>query len=125
MPAGRAACSDVAWAFPLCHELAEDRREVPELVEVSGGQPVQALLAVGTEPDTGEAAADVIAPSLHEPGRLGVVDQLDRAVVAQQQVAGEVADGRALAAAAALDRQHQLMLGRCQAGVARLCLAPV
>jgi hypothetical protein len=92
---------------------------------VRGGQPGQALSAVGGEADPDEAAGVVIAPSLHQPGRLGAVDQLDGAVMTEQQVAGQVADGRAAPSAVAFDCQQQLMLGRSQADVARLSLGPV
>lgn len=96
-----------------------------ELVEVGGGQAVQAFLAIGGEPDAGKAPVVVVAPSLHQLGRLGAVNQLDGAVMTQQQIAGEIPDGRALRSWVALDRQQQLVLGRCQADLARLGLAPV
>ena len=74
-----------------------------ELVEVRGSQAVQAFLAIGSEPDAGEAPVVVIAPSLHQLGRLGAVNQLYGAVMTQQQIAGEIPDGRALHSWMALD----------------------
>lgn len=96
-----------------------------ELVEVRGGQAVQAFLAIGCEPDAGETPVVVITPSLYQLCRLGAVHQLDGAVMTQQQIAGEIPDGRALRCWMALDRQQQLVLGRCQAYLTRLSLAPV
>ena len=79
---------------------------------MGGGQLVQPVLAVGGEADAGEAAVAAVAPPFDQPAGFGAVDQLDRAVRPQQQVAGQVADGRAGLPAVALDGQQQLMLGR-------------
>jgi hypothetical protein len=54
----------------------------------------------------------------------GAVDQADRAVVAQDQVAGEIADRGAGRIGMALDRQQQLVPGRGQPGRPGLLLAP-
>jgi CBS domain-containing protein len=60
-----------------------------------------------------------------EPGHRGAVDQLDRAVVAQQQVVGEVADGRRGVTGMPFDGDQQLMLDVGQADRLGLFLAPV
>jgi hypothetical protein len=50
-----------------------------EFLEVGGGQLFQPFLAVGGEPDPGEARVAAVAPPFRQPARLGPVDQLDRA----------------------------------------------
>src|SRR5579859_486550 len=121
----RPATSAFCWHRGMGDELIEDRNEAAQLVEVRGGQPVQRLLAGLGQPDPGDAAVVAVGPAVNQPGRRGAVDELDRAVRPQHEVAGQVADGRALLAAVALDREQKLMLGRGQADRAGLCLRPV
>ncbi len=66
----------------------------------------------------GEAHGSVVVgvgQAVDEAAALGAVDELDHAVVAEQQVIGNVADGRVAVVAA--DRQQQLVLRGCQAGL--------
>jgi len=109
----------------LGDEFVKDGGEALEFVKVGCGQLAEPILAVGGEPDAGDAAVAAVAPALHQPGGLGAINQFDRAVRPEQQVGGQVADGGAIPAAVALDGQQQLMLGRGQAGRARPSLGPV
>jgi hypothetical protein len=72
-------------------------------------------------PVPGEAEPDRprvvgVLAALDQARRHRTVDQLDRAVVADQQVAGDVADGRARRVAVATDREQELVLRRGQPG---------
>jgi hypothetical protein len=55
---------------------------------------------------------------------LGTVDQLDGAVVAQQQGPGDLADGRPIRVGMAADGQQQLVLGWGEPGRSGLLGAP-
>lgn len=65
-----------------------------------------------------------IGPAAHEAGRLHPVHELHHAVMAEQQVAGELADGRRDLARMTLDRDQQLVLDMRQAYRAGLVFAP-
>ena len=65
-----------------------------------------------------------VAHPLDQLGRHGPVDQPDGTVMAQQQVVGDLADGRATAVGMPPDGQQQLVLRRGQPGPLRLLLAP-
>ena len=110
---------------PAIHELVEERRQVPQLVEMRGREPAQPPSAVGGQPDSRHPAVLGVAPALHQPCRRRPVHQLDRAVMTQQQVTGEITDGGMLPTGVALDRYQQLMLGRSETNRTGLRLAPV
>jgi hypothetical protein len=59
-----------------------------------------------------------------DAGRLGAIDQLDRAVVPQQQILGHLADRRASAVVVPGDRQQELMLGGREPEGSRAIVAP-
>jgi hypothetical protein len=82
---------------------------------VRGSQLVQPLGAVRGEPDPGDPAVTIVAPAFDQPGGLGAIDQLDRAVRPEQQVLGQIADRGRVGAGMAFDGQQQLVLGRGQA----------
>lgn len=65
-----------------------------------------------------------VGPAAHEAGRLRPVHELHHAVMAKQQVAGEIADGRRDLARMTLDRDQQLVLDMGQAHRASLVFAP-
>ena len=80
--------------------------------------------------ERGQAQADdpavprVLVP-LHQPRLLRPVDQPHRAVVAQQQVARDVADGGARLPFVSADGEQELVLGRRQSRPFGLLFAPV
>jgi len=90
---------------------------------VGSGEGGQQRLAVGGEPHPDHAVVVGIGGALHEIRLLCAIDQLDSAVVAEQEVAGDVADRRV--APMPPDGQQQLVLRRRQALVPGLLLAPV
>ena len=66
-----------------------------------------------------------IGVPLDESCRCRPVDELDGAVRFQQQVAGEIGNGRTVTAGVPLDRHEQLMLPGGETHFARLRFAPV
>ena len=88
-------------------------------------EAAQAGLAVGGEPDSRDAAVPGIGLALDQPGGHRPVHELDSAVVTQQQIAGQIGDGRILAARVALDRDHELVLGGGKADRPGLAMTPV
>jgi hypothetical protein len=114
-----------AWRLVHGGEVIQDGGKLLDLAEVSGGELVQPFLAVSGEPDAGKAAVAMVVVPFYQPGCLGPGDQLGCAVRAEQQVAGQFADGRAVLPAVALDGEQQLVLGWGQAGRSCLGLGPV
>jgi hypothetical protein len=55
---------------------------------------------------------------------VAAIDELNRAVVPDQQAGGQLADGRAAGIGVDAQDQQHLVLGRGQAGRSRLLLAP-
>ena len=70
----------------LVHELIQDGRELVQALQVSPGQLLQDAVAIAGQLDPDHAAVVAIRHPLHQPGRFGPVDELDRAVRPQQQV---------------------------------------
>jgi len=85
-----------------------------------GYQPVSLL----GEFHADHARVGRVGPAAHEAGRLRPVHKLHHAVMAKQQVAGEIADGRRDLARMTLDRDQQLVLDMGQAHRASLVFAP-
>jgi hypothetical protein len=75
------------------------------------------------QPHPDQPPVVVVAAPADQPEGLGPVGQLDGAVVADQEVRGQLADGRAAGVGVEAQDQQQLVLGRGQAGRGRLLLA--
>src|SRR5215204_3320339 len=88
------------------------------------GQLLQPLAAAAGEDDPDRAGVLAVGLTGDQPGRDRAVDQLDRAVVAHEQVAGDLPDGRALGAGMPTDGEQQLVLGRGDPGRLGLLPAP-
>jgi hypothetical protein len=91
---------------------------------VGGDQRGQAGGALGGEVQAHDAAVLGLRHPPHQPGGLGPVDQFHDAVVAQQQVVGDLPDRRGRAVVAP-DGEQQLVLRRREPGGAGLLLAPM
>jgi hypothetical protein len=76
------------------------------------------------EPEAHGASIVGVRAAGYEAGGLGAIDQPDRAVVAQQQVVGDVADRRPARVRMTADREEELVLCGSEPGRARLLLAP-
>src|SRR5581483_2001266 len=107
------------------NQVIKDRRQPAKFVEVGSGKLAQPLFAFGGKPDADNAAVAVVPRALDQARGHRPVDQLDRAVVPEQQVISQLANGGRIAAGMALDRQQQLVLCRGEPGAARLGLAPM
>ena len=97
--------------------------EEPELLQVQSGRPGKAVGPIRGEAEPHRPQIAVRAP-LHQPGRTRPVDQLDRAVMAHQQVASHLPDGRAGWVWMAADGKQQLVLGWSHARHGGLVGAP-
>ena len=75
-------------------------------------QPPQPPAPDRREPEAHDAAVTRVGLTAHEVPLLGAVDQLHRTVVAEQERAGDVTDGRRIGAGVAPDREQELVLGR-------------
>ena len=95
-----------------------------QALQVSPGQLVQDAVAIAGQLDPDHAAVVAVRHPLHQPGRFGPVDELDRAVRPQQQVTGQVAHGGGPFFVVSLDRHQQLVLDVGQALGLGLVLAP-
>lgn len=80
--------------------------------------------AAGREPETDDTMVLGVLGALEQPGRDGAVDQADGAVVPEEQVIGDVSDGRSGRVVMTSDREQELMLGGGEAGGAGVLLAP-
>ena len=105
-------------------ELVKDGRELMQAVQVSPGQLLQDAVALASQADPDDAAVVPVRRPFHQPGRLGPVNKLDRAVRPQEQVASEIAHRGRQVPAVSLDRDKQLMLNMGQALGLSLVLTP-
>jgi hypothetical protein len=90
---------------------------------VGTGEGLDPLGACRGEMQAHDPLVVVIVQPFDESGRNGTVDEFDDAVMAQQQVFGDLADRR-WRAPVATDGQKQLVLRRCQPDALGLVLAP-
>src|SRR6266496_35327 len=84
--------------------------EATQLLQVQGGETGQALGPVGAEAKPHGPRISGVLVALHQTGRHSAVDQLDRAVMADQQVASHVPDGRSGTVRMSADREQELVL---------------
>jgi len=89
-----------------------------------GGQRVQAFLAQLGQVQSHRPGVVPVRTAVEQTGGLGPVDQFDRAVVAQEQVPGDVTDRRSPRIGVAADGQQQLMPRRREPGRSGLLCAP-
>jgi hypothetical protein len=99
-------------------------RKVMQFGQVRAGQPGYQMVSLLGELHPDHAGVGRIGPAAHEAGRLRPVHEFHHAVMAKQQVAGEIADGRRSRARMTLDRDQQLVLDMGQAHRASLIFAP-
>jgi hypothetical protein len=97
---------------------------VGKFLEVQFAECFQSARTFAGEVQTHGALVVGVGAARNQSGGLSAIDQLDRAVVAQQQVIGDVADRRPTRIRVAADGKQQLMLSRGQAGGLSLTLTP-
>jgi hypothetical protein len=105
-------------------EGVHGRSELAQLLEVLLAEAFELLGAVGSEPETDDAVVLGVLAALDQPGGHGAVDEADRTVMSQQQVVGDVSDGRSGRVVMTADREQELMLGGGEAGGVGVLLAP-
>ena len=96
--------------------------EAAQLVDVEGRELAEARLTLGAEGEAHDSVIVRVDRTRDESGPLGAANQLDDAVVAQQEMVGDVSDRRR--SVVTPDGQQQLMLGRCEADGPGLPLRP-
>jgi len=107
-----------------CPRSGDVEREPIELFEVECGERLEPSGAFVGEAQSDDAMVILAASALHEPGGLGPVNQPNRAVVSEEQVVSDFADGRTVRIAMTADRQEELMVRRSETGGACLRRAP-
>ncbi len=113
------------WRGMSPRQARRERAAQPaELLEMGLRQRLETLAPGRGELQPDDAVVLGIAHPLDQLGRHGPVHQPDGAVVAEQEVVGHLADGRAAAVRMSPDGQQQLVLRRRQPGGFRLLLAP-
>jgi len=98
--------------------------EVTELFEMLLAEGFELGGAAGREPETDDTVVLGVLGALEQPGRDGAVDEADGAVMSEEQVIGDVSDGRSGRVVMTSDREQELMLGGGEAGGAGVLLAP-
>src|SRR5581483_8291515 len=98
--------------------------QASELLEVALRQALQHPQAAGGEREPDNPPVDPVASPPYQPCGLGSIHEPHGAVVAEQEVAGDVGDGRPVGIRVSPDGEEQLVLGRGEAGGDRLLLAP-
>jgi hypothetical protein len=101
------------------------RAEPVELLEVSPAQLVQAPAAQWRQAESHDALIATIGSTADEPGSFGPVDELDRAVMPEQQALGNVSNGRPLPILVTAYRKQELVLCRREPDGRGLLFAPM
>ena len=99
--------------------------EAVELFEVPLTQLAEPATAEGREGQADDPLVVAIGLAPDQSGRFRPVDELDRAVVPEQEDVGDLPDGRAVAARTPPDGEQELVLRRREADFHGLGLAPV
>jgi hypothetical protein len=108
-------------SLPHARELAS---QTFELFEMQSRQSLKSLCAGRGEAQPDHPVILLVPGPAYQAIRISTVDETHRAVVAQQQVVGHLANGWALGIAVPSDGKQQLVLSGRQAGGARLLFAP-
>jgi hypothetical protein len=96
-----------------------------ELLEVKGGQLMQAGIAFRGQLDVHGSVPLRIRDTLHEPSGRCAVDQSHRAVGTQHKVPGRLSDRRSPRVRVTAYGEQQLMMGRSETGRLGLAVAPM
>lgn len=113
---------DIRQALPEVREL---QGQAPQLLDVERRQGGQPILPLRSEVQPDHPMVVFVARPTQQPCRLGSIHQLDGAVVAQQQLVGDVTDLGPTRITVSSDGKQQLVLGRGQPGRSCLSLAPM
>ena len=108
-------------ALPCAWELES---QAFKFFEVEGGEYLDPFGTDARETQSDDPTVIGIPSAGDESGGVGTVHETHSAVMAQEEVVGDLADGRTAPIAATPNGQKQLVLGGRQAGGFRLLLAP-
>jgi hypothetical protein len=100
------------------------RREVRQLLEVLLAERFELACAAIGETQAHDAEVVGVRAARDQSGLLGAVDEPHRAVGAQHEVPGDIADRWSVLIAVTADREQELVLGGRQAGGLGVLLAP-
>lgn len=95
-----------------------------ELVEVGLGEAPEHRMSGGGQRQSGDPSVVIVECAFDESGSFRSIDELDRAVVLDEEMFRHVGDGRRFVARMPADRQQQLMLAWREPGLRRLLIAP-
>ncbi len=105
-------------------ERPERAPQTGQLLEMTRAQCLEPRAAVAAEGDPHDPLIRRIGTPLHEPRGLGAIDELDDAVVPQEEQLRELSHRRGLVTGRAPDREQELVLRGREARRRRLLLAP-
>jgi len=108
-------------SLPHARELAS---KTCEFLEMQGRQSLKTFGAGAGELQPNDPVILFVPSPAYQAVRISTVDETHRAVVAQQQVVGHLANGWAFGIAVPSYGKQQLVLSGRQAGGARLLFAP-
>jgi hypothetical protein len=111
--------------FESVPQGAESICEALELLEMERREPLQGGAASAAEREPDDTTVRWVLHAGQETGRPGPLDQLDRAVVSQQERVRDITDRRARFPRMASDGEQELMLRGSQSDDPRLLFAPV
>ena len=133
-------CSVSRWVPPsdvqALGQRSQCRAQTGQLLDVDRAEVLEALLAGGGQDESHLTLIDRVGPALHEAGGLRPVDELDGAVMTEEEMVGHVADGGPEGTATATDvpvavrftvaayREQELVLRGSQSRGRCLLLAP-
>jgi hypothetical protein len=101
------------------------RSHAGEFFEVLAGEFAEAPGAALGDVDAHDAVVVVVLAPTHQARGFGSVDELDDAVVAEEQLGGEITHGRVTGVDASADGEEELVLRRGDPGVGGALLGPV
>lgn len=91
---------------------------------MQGRQCFKTLGTDGSEPQPDNSMVFLVSNAADETCGICTVNETDRAVVTEQQIVGNLTDGRASWVVVTPDSQQELVMGRREPSGARLLFAP-
>jgi len=122
MQDSRSVPFDIGQALPEVRQLMS---QTPQLLYVERRQRGQPLLSFRRQLQPDHPMVVAVADPSQQPSRFGAIHETHGAVVAQQQLVGDVADLGPAGINVSSDRKQQLVLGGGQPGRSCLSLAPM
>jgi hypothetical protein len=109
----------------LLHQGTQDRCQLAKLVQVGGAERPDPPPSLRSQRQSHDAAIIQVTGARDQPQLLGSIGERNRRVVPDEQIFGNLTDGRPSMIGVAADCEQQLMLRVGQPGVQRLARAPL